>query len=209
MAERNDEYAEEYLPEDAEERHENRVERYLERIERWTGRSNPAQREMIAAEIASMPDTAELSLAYRRQQQQRLLALLRDNATRQQLTGYLASWWVDFSDRPDDLVRMTDELRRRGVALEVTEIGLGSVEHFFHFLWGYLLPALWLIEARGGAGPFWLRHCGPKMTPLIVAIIVGTYSSIYTASATALVLNVSPQDLIEPIKDPSLIDDLP
>jgi hypothetical protein len=29
------------------------------------------------------------------------------------------------------------------------------------------------------------------------------------ASATALVLHVSPQDLIEPIKDPSLIDDLP
>ena len=44
---------------------------------------------------------------------------------------------------------------------------------------------------------------------LIVGIIVGTYSSIYTASATALALNVNPQDLIEPIKDPSLIDDLP
>jgi preprotein translocase subunit SecF len=44
---------------------------------------------------------------------------------------------------------------------------------------------------------------------LIVGIVVGTYSSIYTASAIALVLNVSAQDLIEPIKDKSLIDDLP
>ncbi len=44
---------------------------------------------------------------------------------------------------------------------------------------------------------------------LIVGIIVGTYSSIYTASATALLLNVNAQDLIEPVKDPSLIDDLP
>jgi preprotein translocase subunit SecF len=49
----------------------------------------------------------------------------------------------------------------------------------------------------------------PFSIALIVGIIVGTYSSIYTASATALMLNVSPQDLIEPIKDPSLIDDLP
>jgi len=49
----------------------------------------------------------------------------------------------------------------------------------------------------------------PFSIALIVGIIVGTYSSIYTASATALALDVSPQDLIEPIKDPELIDDLP
>ncbi len=49
----------------------------------------------------------------------------------------------------------------------------------------------------------------PFSIALIVGIIVGTYSSIYTASATALALDISPQDLIEPIKDPSLIDDLP
>jgi len=49
----------------------------------------------------------------------------------------------------------------------------------------------------------------PFSIALIVGIIVGTYSSIYTASATALALNVSPQDLIEPIKNPELIDDLP
>jgi len=49
----------------------------------------------------------------------------------------------------------------------------------------------------------------PFSIALIVGIIVGTYSSIYTASATALALNVNPQDLIEPIKNPELIDDLP
>jgi len=49
----------------------------------------------------------------------------------------------------------------------------------------------------------------PFSIALIVGIIVGTYSSIYTASATALVLDVNAQDLIEPIKDPTLIDDLP
>ena len=49
----------------------------------------------------------------------------------------------------------------------------------------------------------------PFSSALIVGIIVGTYSSIYTASATALLLNISAQDLIEPIKDPELVDDLP
>jgi len=49
----------------------------------------------------------------------------------------------------------------------------------------------------------------PFSIALIVGIIIGTYSSIYTASATALALDVNPQDLIEPIKNPELIDDLP
>ena len=49
----------------------------------------------------------------------------------------------------------------------------------------------------------------PFSIALIVGIIVGTYSSIYTASATALLLGVNAQDLIEPVKDPDLIDDMP
>ena len=49
----------------------------------------------------------------------------------------------------------------------------------------------------------------PFSIALIVGIVVGTYSSIYTASATALLLKVNAQDLIEPVKDPDLIDDLP
>ena len=49
----------------------------------------------------------------------------------------------------------------------------------------------------------------PFSIALIVGIIIGTYSSIYTASATALALDVNAQDLIEPIKDASLHDDLP
>jgi preprotein translocase subunit SecF len=49
----------------------------------------------------------------------------------------------------------------------------------------------------------------PFSIALIVGVVVGTYSSIYTASATALLLDVNAQDLIEPVKDPDLIDDLP
>ena len=49
----------------------------------------------------------------------------------------------------------------------------------------------------------------PFSIALIVGIVVGTYSSIYTASATALLLGVNAQDLLEPVKDPDLIDELP
>jgi len=50
---------------------------------------------------------------------------------------------------------------------------------------------------------------GPFSIALIVGIIIGTYSSIYTAGAIALVLNVNTKDLLPPEKDPELMDDLP
>jgi len=50
---------------------------------------------------------------------------------------------------------------------------------------------------------------GPFSVALIVGIIIGTYSSIYTASATALELGVSAQDLMPPEKDPEEVDELP
>jgi len=49
----------------------------------------------------------------------------------------------------------------------------------------------------------------PFSMALIVGIVVGTYSSIYTASSVALLLDVSAQDLMPPEADPDLIDDLP
>lgn len=49
----------------------------------------------------------------------------------------------------------------------------------------------------------------PFSIALIVGIIVGTYSSIYTASAVALILDVTAQDLLPLEADSELIDDLP
>jgi preprotein translocase subunit SecF len=53
------------------------------------------------------------------------------------------------------------------------------------------------------------QSIAPFSIALIVGILIGTFSSIYIASAVALVINVSPQDLVEPVKDPELVDDLP
>ncbi len=49
----------------------------------------------------------------------------------------------------------------------------------------------------------------PFSIALIVGVVVGTYSSIYTASTVALLLDVSAQDLMPPEVDPDAIDDLP
>jgi hypothetical protein len=51
-------------------------------------------------------------------------------------------------------------------------IRLGSVEHFYHFMWGYLLPACFVAlrkdHSRTAASDvcFVLRSCGPLMDPL-------------------------------------------
>lgn len=51
----------------------------------------------------------------------------------------------------------------------------------------------------------------PFSLALIIGVFVGTYSSIYVASATALFLDISAQDLLPPEKDKdeNLVDDLP
>ncbi len=49
----------------------------------------------------------------------------------------------------------------------------------------------------------------PFSIALIVGIIVGTYSSIYAASATALALDITVQDLLPPEKDEEEFDSLP
>ena len=44
---------------------------------------------------------------------------------------------------------------------------------------------------------------------LLIGILVGTYSSIYVATAAALALGVSKQDLIPPKKEEGMVDDAP
>ena len=49
----------------------------------------------------------------------------------------------------------------------------------------------------------------PFSLALILGVLVGTYSSIYVASATALLMDIKAQDLMPSEKDSKLIDDLP
>lgn len=44
---------------------------------------------------------------------------------------------------------------------------------------------------------------------LIVGVMVGTYSSIYVASNVLLIMNISKEDLMEPVKEGAELDDMP
>ncbi len=54
-----------------------------------------------------------------------------------------------------------------------SQIRFGSVEHFYHFLWGYLLPGMsQILEIRGNCQPvskvrFLFHTCGPVMDKLL------------------------------------------
>lgn len=107
---RNTEYREAYLDPDAGKREEARVERFTERIERWTGELSTAQTHLVEAAVRRMPDIAGEWLRYRETQQQRLLAMLREDKP-QALEKFLVSWWVDQADREPVLVTAYPRLR--------------------------------------------------------------------------------------------------
>ncbi|WP_185020724.1 glycosyltransferase 61 family protein [Histidinibacterium lentulum] len=58
--------------------------------------------------------------------------------------------------------------RRRRPVLFKRADAIGSIEHYYHFLWGYLLPALDIALTRRLTGPILMRSCGPVLTPKLV-----------------------------------------
>lgn len=116
---RNQEYRDNYLHDDPQARESERVDRYIERIEPWTGDLSTDQLRLIEQTVAAIPDLSGEWLDYRRQQQRRLLALLRDGADSAQLRRFLAAWWVDFADRSPELVHKSQQVRSGVVALIV------------------------------------------------------------------------------------------
>ena len=100
-----------------------------------------------------------------------------------------------------DRIRENFRLMRRGSAVEVINrsinqmLGRTMITSFTTLL---VLICLFLLGGETVSG-FALA--------LIVGVVVGTYSSIYVASASALALNVSPADLIPPKREE--LDSLP
>ena len=111
LHERNQAYREDYLDEDLDRRRQQRLERYTERIERWTGDLSEEQLRLVRQAVSAMPDLSEAWLTYREKRQQGLLALLRAQADRATLKDYLEAWWVRLEGRPDTLIRDAEALR--------------------------------------------------------------------------------------------------
>ncbi len=111
LAESAREYQEDYLAEDPQRRERERLARYADRIEGWIGDLSTMQLAIVERKVGEMPDTAGDWLSYRRQQQQRLLGLLRAQADEQALAQFLVAWWVDFADQPPRLVSKVAQVR--------------------------------------------------------------------------------------------------
>ncbi len=64
------------------ERQEVRAKRFIERIEDWTGRLSPGQRELVRTRLAVLPDITDEWLADRRQRQADTIAIMRNRPSR-------------------------------------------------------------------------------------------------------------------------------
>lgn len=119
LAERNQDYRDDYLDEDPQRRERDRIGRYAQRIEHWTGELSTEQLRLVEKAVRGMPDLTADWLAYRVQQQTRLLALLRSRVQRPVLQRFLREWWVELADRPAVLVDKTEQQRSGWVHLIV------------------------------------------------------------------------------------------
>lgn len=133
LRERDAEYREDYLPEDPVERESKRVERYLERIERWTGELTTAQTRLVEKVVGTMPDIAADWLEYRQAQQARLVALL-DADDREALRAFLHAWWVEQRDRDSRLVAGVDRITTATIDLLVALDGTLDSSQRTHLL---------------------------------------------------------------------------
>jgi hypothetical protein len=117
LAERSAELRDERLFEDPQRQMEVRVDRYRERIERWTGDLSGDQRAALALAVARLPDVAPDWFDYRQQMQGELVAMLRAGADADRLQAFLRDWWLSFAGRPARLRQDMDALRHGMVGL--------------------------------------------------------------------------------------------
>jgi len=96
-----------------EERRDDRVGKYRDHIEEFTGRLTDAQRALVAERIGAFADLTEDRLEDRRYRQKAIVALVRDKASREQMIPELRRLLIDTETwrRPDYLrkLRVRDE----------------------------------------------------------------------------------------------------
>lgn len=119
LEERNREFASDYLQVDRKRRQRERMERYVDRIERWAGDLSSAQLVIVRQALADMPETADDWLVYRRQQQRHLIRLLQQGTGPAELKAFLSAWWVHFADRPAQFAQEIATARYKSIELAV------------------------------------------------------------------------------------------
>jgi len=90
------------------ERQEARAKRYLERVEDWTGRLSPAQRDLVRARVAAMGDITDEWLGDRRFRQLETLGLVRARPSRDAMIAGLTRILIDTDSwrRPEYVAKL-------------------------------------------------------------------------------------------------------
>ena len=85
-----------------------REKRYVDRVEDWTGRLSPAQRDLVRARVSAMEDLTEEWLGDRRFRQAETIALLRARPSREAMIASLTRILVDSDSwrRPEYVARL-------------------------------------------------------------------------------------------------------
>ena len=98
MAQRQQNTVERYLNPDPQQRQASRQERFIDRIERWTGKLDDNQQQQVRRALERIPDLTAHWLTHRAQQTDRLLAMLKTGANAEALRDYLNRWWVELDN---------------------------------------------------------------------------------------------------------------
>lgn len=85
----------------------------LEDVEEWIGSISDAQREMLTRELRAMQETSPMWLAWRIEQNSRLIALLRDEPSQDAIEAFLAGYWLRQEGLPPELAAGRDANRVR------------------------------------------------------------------------------------------------
>ena len=94
MTQRQQDAVKRYLDPDPEKRKASRQQRFLDRVENWTGKLNDGQRKQVRDALEHIPDLSVSWLTHRAQQTDTLLTMLETGATAEDLRKYLDEWWV-------------------------------------------------------------------------------------------------------------------
>jgi len=91
----NRQYHAKYLVSSGDQRKAKWTRQTVVRIEQWTGPLSDRQISLVTRLGARFPDTYEDWYVYRKQQQQRVISMVRRQASSDELEDFLTDWWVE------------------------------------------------------------------------------------------------------------------
>lgn len=134
------------------ERAEKRAKRFVERLEDWTGRLTPAQRELVAARVKAMPDVTDDWFADRQKRQGELLKLLRARPDRAAMLAGVRRLVLDTdawrSAAYIEKMKARDELSFAMVAALDATFDAAQREHIQKRIRGYAADVAYLMAQR-------------------------------------------------------------